>query len=163
MLRRRSWRRSNSVDRQSFRDIVIIAVDDGSTDSPPELLNAFAELRPNVIVLNHTNHGAAYSRNRGIRYARDLGIPFIPFIAFLDADDVWHQDKLAWQMRAFELYPDADIVVVRQEEYERIGNLDALTFDESRIRVFERFFETDMLEGFRLPSSQLRWKDRDAR
>ena len=97
------------------------------------------------MVLTHANHGAAYSRNRGIRYAKDRGVPFV---AFLNSDDVWHEDKLAWQMKVFELHPGADIVVVRQEEYERIDILDTLNFDEDRIRSFENLFETICLKGF---------------
>ena len=134
-----------SVDQQSYRDLAIIAVDDGSTDNSLALLRDFAMSRPNVVVLTHGNHGAGYSRNRGIRHAMEREIPFI---AFLDADDIWHQDKIAWQMRVFELHPDADLVAVKQERFERRQEMQERQFNEALLMKVENLFEILCLKDF---------------
>lgn len=141
-----------SIDRQSFTDLVIIAIDDGSTDNSPALLNSFAVGRDNVVLLRHDNHGAAYSRNRGIRYAKERGIPFV---AFLDADDVWHEDKLAWQMKAFDLHPDIDLVVTRMDRYENLPRRERSEPDGRFMPVIEEFFESLCLDGFTFPPASV--------
>jgi glycosyltransferase involved in cell wall biosynthesis len=76
---------------QTHRPLEIIVIDDGSSDDTRSKL---AELTgPNLIVIrNEKNVGGAISRNRGIDAARG------DFIAFLDADDLWNENKLARQV-----------------------------------------------------------------
>ncbi len=80
----------DSVLRQSFQDIEIIIVDDGSSDHTAARVAAFAEpIR--YIRLEHSGRPSRV-RNRGIGVARGS------LIAFLDDDDVWRPDKLARQV-----------------------------------------------------------------
>jgi glycosyltransferase involved in cell wall biosynthesis len=75
---------------QTHAPAEVIVVDDGSTDETRERL---AALPPPVHYIRQSNQGVAAARNRGIREATG------ELIAFLDADDVWHERKLELQVR----------------------------------------------------------------
>jgi glycosyltransferase involved in cell wall biosynthesis len=76
-----------SVLAQTWTDFELIVVDDGSTDATAEKVGGFQD--PRVRLVSQVNRGLAGARNAGIRAARG------EFIAFLDADDLWHPEKLA--------------------------------------------------------------------
>jgi glycosyltransferase involved in cell wall biosynthesis len=79
---------------QSHRALEVIVVDDGSTDSTPQVVEAFASRDPRVRLLRQRNRGVAAARNLGIAEARGA------LIAPLDADDLWHPEKIARQVAA---------------------------------------------------------------
>ena len=70
-----------SLIKQTFNDIEIICVNDGSTDSTPQKLNAFSEIDRRIVVINQENKGLSGARNTGIKNA--LG----EYITFVDSDD----------------------------------------------------------------------------
>lgn len=72
----------DSVVNQTLREIEIICVDDGSTDSSPAVLAEYAARDSRVRVLTQENSGVGPARNAGIRAARG------EFVAFLDPDDL---------------------------------------------------------------------------
>lgn len=79
----------SSVMNQSFPNVELIVVDDGSSDDSVEILKRMVEVYPGRINLLHQQHGGPYpARNLGL--ARAGG----SFIAFLDADDWWRSDCL---------------------------------------------------------------------
>ncbi len=82
----------DSVRHQSYPNIEIIAVDDGSRDGTPALLHQQQAL--GVRVISQANAGAAAARNAAIAVARG------EFLAFLDADDEWNPDKITRQVEA---------------------------------------------------------------
>lgn len=73
----------NSVLRQTYKDIEIILVDDGSTDGSGELCDHLATGESNLIVVHQPNQGVSEARNTGIRQARG------EYLAFIDSDDEW--------------------------------------------------------------------------
>src|SRR5436190_13734941 len=75
----------------------VIVINDGSTDDTERhIRNLASELPPNFIWRTKENGGAASARNAGLRLATGT------HIAFLDADDVWHPEKLKRQLEHFD-------------------------------------------------------------
>ncbi|MBK6730596.1 MAG: glycosyltransferase family 2 protein [Bacteroidetes bacterium] len=83
----------------------IILIDDGSTDTSAEICLQLANINSKIKFLQHAdkkNHGAGAARNLGIANAS------FPFIAFLDADDLYLPNRFDNTEKIFELHSDAD-------------------------------------------------------
>ncbi len=91
----------DSVLAQSDETVEVIVVDDGSTDDTPSILGAY---NSRIRLIQQSNQGVAMARNRGIAVARGR------WLAFLDADDVWHANKIKNQLRAESQFPDAGLI-----------------------------------------------------
>lgn len=88
----------NSVLKQSFQDWECLIIDDGSTDNSYQVAEKFIKSHPGKwSLITQGNEGPSSARNRGITSARG------EYIAFLDADDFWHPNKLEEQIRTMEL------------------------------------------------------------
>jgi glycosyltransferase involved in cell wall biosynthesis len=98
-----------SVFRQSFTDFEVIVVDDGSTDDTPERLAPFGD---KITLIRQSNAGVAGSRNTGVSHARGQ------FVAFLDGDDIWHEEKLSVQVTAALAHPEVGLIAVDGVEFE---------------------------------------------
>ncbi len=81
-----------SAVAQTHRNTEILVVDDGSTDTTAAQIDAWAARDARIRRISTANGGVARARNRGIHEAR------ADFVAFLDADDLWHADKLKLQL-----------------------------------------------------------------
>src|SRR5688572_11791530 len=79
----------NSVLAQTYSNLELIVVDDGSTDGTRDVVERFG---PPVKVISQTHAGAYVARNRALRDARGQ------LIAFIDSDDAWMSDKLELQV-----------------------------------------------------------------
>jgi glycosyltransferase involved in cell wall biosynthesis len=91
-----------SVLAQTYRDLELIVVDDGSTDDSVSLVAAVSDARVSVVA--QVNSGVAAARNRGAAAARG------EYLAFLDQDDLWLPDKLRLQLERFRTCPEAGLV-----------------------------------------------------
>jgi glycosyltransferase involved in cell wall biosynthesis len=93
----------DSVLAQTFTDLEVVVVDDGSTDETGEVIRPYlADPRVRYYRTNHLGQPAA--KNTGIRLCR------APRIAFLDADDLWLPDKLALQLEHLGRFPAVGLV-----------------------------------------------------
>lgn len=83
----------DSVIAQTYSNFEILVVDDGSRDRTGKIVTAYAQRDQRIRLLQQQNAGVAAARNLAI--ANSIG----EFIAPLDADDVWHPENLAKQVR----------------------------------------------------------------
>ena len=93
----------DSVSAQTYRPVEIILVDDCSGDDTVACVEAWRG-HPLRIIRQPHNGGPSRARNAGIHAATG------EYVAFLDADDIWHAEKLAKQMVLFQSKPGATIV-----------------------------------------------------
>lgn len=92
----------NSILNQTYTNIEIIIVDDGSLDSSLELVSEYDDKR--IKIFSKLNGGVSSARNLGIKESNG------DYIAFCDSDDIWKVDKLEKQMYYMKKYNDIDFI-----------------------------------------------------
>lgn len=95
-----------SILAQSHRDLVLVAVDDGSTDDGPAHLDAIARVDPRVRHVRAGRLGRVGALNHGLGVIAAM-TPRPPFTALMDADDRALPHRFALQRRWLEQHPDA--------------------------------------------------------
>lgn len=103
----------DSVLNQTYAPLEIIAVDDGSTDESARAVQAYG---PRVRYVQRAGRNTAGARNHGAERAAG------DYLAFLDQDDVWLQDKLALQMAQFNAHPQLEAVFGEVEQFRDAAN-----------------------------------------
>ena len=98
----------HSILAQTYKHLELIVADDGSTDNTKNLV---AEFGSKVKCLSQANQGPAAARNLGLLAAQG------EFIAFLDADDLWHKEKLERQIARFEQNAELDLCVTHIKNF----------------------------------------------
>jgi glycosyltransferase involved in cell wall biosynthesis len=86
----------SSALNQTYRNLEVIIVDDGSADQTKAIATHLAQCDPRVRYVYKDNGGVASARNRGIAEAQGQ------FVATLDADDLWYPTKLEQQIERFK-------------------------------------------------------------
>lgn len=86
---------------QTIEDVEVLVIDDGSEDGTADALHPYLD---RIRYLSQPNSGRSVARNHGIDLARGT------YIAFLDADDWWHPNKLSQQTRILESSRDTVLV-----------------------------------------------------
>jgi glycosyltransferase involved in cell wall biosynthesis len=119
----------SSALNQTFKDIEVIVVNDGSTDKTQFIVEEFAINDSRVRLFNTMNRGVAMARNFGIEKARGT------YVAFLDADDLWHPTKIERQFNALRTYVSdptwAGVYVLSRviDEEDRVVDTGQVTID----------------------------------
>ncbi len=98
----------DSVRAQSWRPIEIIVADDGSTDRTAEIVAGYGD---EVRFITQETAGPAATRNLGLAAATG------EYVAFLDGDDLWHEETLARQMARLETKPVPDACVAHVQHF----------------------------------------------
>lgn len=104
---------------QTYRDLEVIVVDDGSTDGTRSILSEYGS---SVRYIFQSNQGASAARNAALEKASG------EFIAYLDADDLWVPDKLARQVEYLDANPGCGLV-----------HTDVAVIDEQDSVLYARF------------------------
>ncbi len=83
-----------SAANQTYANLQILVINDGSTDRSREIVEALCQEIPNLTIRSVANGGVARARNLGTELADD------GYVAYLDADDLWHPTKIERQVAA---------------------------------------------------------------
>lgn len=118
-----------SVQAQTRPASEIIVVDDGSTDSTCEIAESLG-----VTLIRQDRCGVSAARNRGAEAAS------FPWLAYLDADDLWEPEKLALQWAAIEAVPSAGLCFTGSQFFDENGlTPEGLSYipDFKRVKLLE--------------------------
>lgn len=89
-----------SIINQSYENIEIILVDDGSTDRGPSICDEYAKVDHRILVIHKTNGGLSDARNAGIRAAKG------DYLVFIDSDDYVETDYCEKLIKYIKINPD---------------------------------------------------------
>jgi glycosyltransferase involved in cell wall biosynthesis len=140
----------DSVFSQTYENLEVIVVDDGSTDSTGSLIKSVGQ---QVVYQSQINSGSARARNTGILMARgDL-------LCFFDADDIMVPDRIASQVEFMNRYPELGLTFVDYRNFHSLsqpspgthfqtcpflqhelqGNVDCVLRDARQLLLVENF------------------------
>lgn len=139
-----------SILSQSYPNIEVICINDGSTDSSLEVLNIYATNDHRVKIINQDNQGAGYSRNKGIENASG------EYLAFIDADDwidefflekslntaIKHDANIVETIKSYNVYSDDNIKLFNKKN--AIGFKANGTYFRRDV-IWDKIFRTDFI------------------
>jgi len=156
-----------SLIRQTYQDLEIILVDDGSPDCCDRICDHYAELDPRIRVIHKKSSGPSDARNAGLDVARG------EYIGFVDSDDYVSSDMFASMLYLIES-TDSDIAIcghVRTSpkgkpmpylSRNRIHTMDSQESIKKMLQVFyyesfvwNKLFRRELFDGIRFPSGHL--------
>ena len=100
-----------SILTQTYTNIRLILVDDGTPDNAGNICNEYARKDPRIIVIHQENTGVTRARARGVEEADDC-----EFITFVDGDDTITADAVETLQAAIDI--DTDIIISQPRYYE---------------------------------------------
>ena len=138
-----------SLCQQTYRDLEIILVNDGSTDNCLEICNEFQALDSRIVVINQRNKGLVGARKEGVRRATG------DYLAYVDGDD-WVEPNIYKHMVDCATKHDVDVVIGghledfpgRVEELQNVIPPGLYEAEQLRERVFNRMLCTDYFSQF---------------
>lgn len=143
----------DSVLKQTYRNIEIIIIDDGSTDNTTALLAPYIQQRA-IRYFHQNNAGLSAARNTGVSLA--VG----EYIALLDADDMWKTDKLYIQVEVLSSKKDTGMVFTDFGTFDSKGTVavskNHVKFRDGELVTFDKLFANN---NFIYPSTVLIKKD----
>lgn len=136
----------NNILQQTFEDIEVIVVDDGSTDNIDVVMQGYNDNRVHYIKTKE-NKGACHARNVGVNSAKG------EYIAFQDSDDLWRAEKIEHQLKCLTR-ADADICICRMDQIYENGvrkEFHGEMFNQESINLENElgksFFSTQLIFG----------------
>ncbi|MBQ4243839.1 MAG: glycosyltransferase, partial [Clostridia bacterium] len=127
----------NSIVNQTYKNLEIILVDDGSPDRCPELCDRWAEKDNRIKVIHQENGGMSAARNAGLRIAKG------DYIGFVDSDD-WIDNDMYEYLYILLINNQADYSTInydiKKRETDRTENQNECINLLDNNRMFEIFF-----------------------
>ena len=108
----------DSILAQTYNDIEVILVDDGSPDNCPKICDEYAQKDNRVIVIHQKNAGVSAARNSGLKVAQG------EYIGFVDPDD-WISQAMYHDMIFAIERENADLAICGYDYYDEDGNIDS--------------------------------------
>lgn len=126
-----------SVICQTYRNIEIIVIDDGSTDDSGQICDQFARKDSRIRVFHGENHGLSFARNKGITHSKG------EYLLFSDSDD-WMESNTVETLMDVMLKARADIVTagIIKEYKGKKGNI---SYEKGQVTILKGY---DILSGF---------------
>ena len=106
-----------SLVKQTFKDIEIILVDDGSPDSCGKICDMYAKKYEQLVVIHQVNQGVSVARNAGLKIAKG------EYIGFVDPND-WTAPEMYESMYTIMKETNADLVICGYDYYDEQGQVD---------------------------------------
>ncbi|MCQ8847217.1 glycosyltransferase [Alteromonas stellipolaris] len=106
-----------SICDQTYQNLEIIVIDDGSTDSSKELIQSIADIDNRLKLISRENKGLISSLNEGIEVSKGQ------YIARMDADDLSHPERLSRQIDYLEKHPEVGVIFSGIEYIDEYGKI----------------------------------------
>lgn len=125
-----------SIVNQTYNNIEIIVINDGSKDNTMNILNKLSSEIKNLCAYTIPNSGPSNARNWGINHANGV------YIAFLDADDKWLPNKIEIQVKDLLKNPDIDLLTCMTDAKGGFQKSKRIIEISSKQLLFKNFFLT---------------------
>lgn len=122
----------NSLINQTFQDIEIICINDGSTDDSLEVLNEFSKKDNRIKIVTQKNSGLSASRNHGIELSKG------EYIYFIDSDDYIELNTLK-ELYDISIENSCDLIIFKLINF----------YDDNYEKFTSTYYEMNFLEHFR--------------
>lgn len=154
----------DSILEQTYRNLEILLIDDGSKDSSPQICDEYAEKDSRIRVIHKENGGLSSARNRGLDEAKG------DFVGFIDSDDYIQKDMYEYLMSGIEKY-DADISICQRimvkndkkkpqdreknEVYDTETAVRKLLNEDIMNAVWNKLYKKEVVEGIYFPEGRV--------
>jgi len=128
-----------SIIGQTYTNLQIILVDDGSVDKCPQICDEYAQKDSRIVVIHQCNAGVSAARNAGLKVAKGQ------YIGFVDPDD-WVEPEMYESMVAEIEKEDTDLVICGYNYYDEEGNVDTKRLYQ--IRENEYLWQKEVMNRF---------------
>ena len=135
-----------SILSQTYTNLEIILIDDGSVDRSGEICDSFAASDKRIRVFHSENRGLSAARNLGLEYANG------EWIGFVDGDD-WTDPEMIEKMLMAAQRTEADVCVCSYYQYDRSGEYKSPSVTDERILTgeaekIEAFLKDDIIRPY---------------
>lgn len=161
------WRCLNSILTQSYNNIEVIIIDDGSVDGSFKIANEIAKTDKRVKIFKQVNRGPGAARNRGLDVASgDL-------VLFVDSDDFIRHDMILTMVTLLKKY-NADMVQCDYLEG-RLSEFNSYSEDKAKLRIYNnrnilyskdqkvvlwaKLYKRELWKNIRMPAGNLNYED----
>lgn len=129
-----------SVLNQSYSNLEILLINDGSSDSSGEICDEFAKKDGRVSVIHQENRGVSVARNVGLENVRG------DWFCFVDSDDEIGRNYISEFMTTLSTFPHADLVIHGIRILDTSTKLEKKVFPRGSLRLFQLSVQNDLLK-----------------